>query len=61
MTQLSFLGAISMIIVSELLIAIPATWLHEISGGTAALIFTMGGMAAWLNLLPEIVSASEES
>jgi hypothetical protein len=61
MTQLSFFGGVSMIIVSELLIASSATWVHEVLGGIAALIFTMGGIAAWLNLLPDIVSASEES
>jgi hypothetical protein len=59
MTQLSFFGAVSMILCSELLIAIPATWVHELLGGLAALVFTMGGIVAWLNLLPDIVSTAE--
>ena len=55
-----FFGALAMIIVSELLIAGSAIWVHEAAGGIAALMFTVGGIAVWLNLLPDIVSASQE-
>ena len=60
MTGYAFFGALAMILVSELLIAASATWVHAVVGGIAALLFTVGGIAAWLNLLPDIVSESEE-
>lgn len=60
MAKLSFIEAVNMIVVLELMIAGAAGWVHDTWGGVAALVFVMGGIAVWLNLLPDIVDASEE-
>jgi hypothetical protein len=60
MTPFAFFSALLLILVSELLIACSATWLHATLGGLAALTFTIVALAAWLDLVPKFVSESED-
>ena len=55
-----FGSAVILLIVTELILAYWATWVHATLGSFAALTFTMAAIAAWLNLVPEIVREFEE-
>jgi hypothetical protein len=60
MTDFAFIRDVILVVLSEVVVAYSAAWVHLTLGGVAALTFTMIAIVAWLDVIPRVVSESED-